>query len=1331
MARTAPVPNFPAIPGMNPGIFLLGGGGDAGGSGAGRGKGKGKKQKGKGKNGGKNAKGGGKNAGKCGAGKGGACPNPKHGKKGTSAGDPVDPLTGRVYTSTVVDLSLDGPVPLVIARAYTSSQNDVDMGLGFGWSHTMGWVIEERRRTLRIFEPLAASTDVERPEIGAPIRLPCGLLSRHEWGYTLDSGGRTYVFAERQESVLRLSSVRDARGNAISLQYEGVRLTRLLDSVGRVVRVRYHTDGHIAAFEVKNASQMGRWTSFRSYGYDAAGNLVAATDALGYSERFEYDEDHHLVRRAEAGGLTAYFLYDGEGRCVESWCEHASNDGLDAATPGVLDDGSKAKGFLHVRLTHGDGMTEVVTSRTKRRVEGDDFDDVTETAWSGGIHSFEYDVAGEMLAYTDGQGHTWQMDRDDHGRLLRTVDPLGGAVEYTYDDRGWVRSVQDSLGHCVEYTRDAAGDVIAVTDNLGPVASFRYDDRGYVTECVLPNGGVTRMEHDALGHRVRVVEPDGASRRISYDFLGRMTATVDERGLETRYGYDDMSRIVWVRYASGATLRYTYDADGNLASLTDRDGRTTWLVWGGSGVVTEVKRPDGTEVHFRYDREQELVRVVNESGDEYVYVRSGEGRIVEERTFDGRTIHYKHDAEGRITKITERSRAIELAYDALGRLVERAYSDGRKDTIAYDAMGRMTRVETSDITCEYTYDVRGRRVRESLSRGAERWVFDTVYDALDLPAEVSGPTGSWKIGRDVAGRPTELAFGDVAPVRFTYDVAGNLTERALPQGGRIVEATSGDGMRAWLQVQRASGPQVGSGEPSWVGAAPGVTFARSYGWSADGLLTAVGEGAKDGPFTEWKRDVNGRVLERRRVHGAKQTALEAFGYGPAGDAVEPAVPREYGPGGRLLGRGEVSFEYDEYGRIVEKRSGDKVWSFTWGDDDLLHSVRTPAGDMVSFVYDSLARRIEKRVERGGRLVDRTRYVWFGDRLAGETRERGDGGGDVQPETRSYLFLPNSHLPLGDRVGDGPWRYYVDSPTGAAHALVHGDGSLAGELDPSLFGKVAADRAALTPLRQPGQYEDEETGLHYNRYRYYDPDTGQYISPEPLRLAGGMKAYQYTEGRPSEFMDIDGLDKERMNGTVTGTATDANGNPVDVNGNAQSGYDKNWNKPADEGGLHPAVKQALPSPGAKDKKDGEKLPPNPASCAEPKVMSDYLKNWEKATGKKIEADKDGKLTPEGKKNLNQALKDIKNVNAATSTDNSTKPACPNCTQTMARLWKLGGIDPNDPEHGLQKKMPGGGSSPGKTTYGTDFKPDYKDNTKFPPDDLGKWHQNPDTGKWENL
>jgi RHS repeat-associated protein len=86
-----------------------------------------------------------------------------------------------------------------------------------------------------------------------------------------------------------------------------------------------------------------------------------------------------------------------------------------------------------------------------------------------------------------------------------------------------------------------------------------------------------------------------------------------------------------------------------------------------------------------------------------------------------------------------------------------------------------------------------------------------------------------------------------------------------------------------------------------------------------------------------------------------------------------------------------------------------------------------------------------------------------------------------------------------------------------------------------------------PFRYQGQYEDEETGLYYNRFRYYDPSTGSYISQDPIRLAGGNPTlYGYVKNVNS-WVDCFGLDPYGPNQSVYAlyNKTDvANGIPIE-------------------------------------------------------------------------------------------------------------------------------------------------------------------------------------------
>nr|WP_309474844.1 RHS repeat-associated core domain-containing protein [Dissulfurirhabdus thermomarina] len=125
-------------------------------------------------------------------------------------------------------------------------------------------------------------------------------------------------------------------------------------------------------------------------------------------------------------------------------------------------------------------------------------------------------------------------------------------------------------------------------------------------------------------------------------------------------------------------------------------------------------------------------------------------------------------------------------------------------------------------------------------------------------------------------------------------------------------------------------------------------------------------------------------------------------------------------------------------------------------------------------------------------------------------------------TTWYLFVPGSFEPLALEQEGRAYFYHLDG-LGTPLALTDAEGRQAVRYDYAAFG---ARRRHGGRVRQalvfPGQYLDEETGLHYNWHRYYDPAAGRYLTPDPLGLAGGINRYPYVENNPINFVDPSGL-----------------------------------------------------------------------------------------------------------------------------------------------------------------------------------------------------------------
>lgn len=382
---------------MCPGVLIKAGGAGGGGSGAGGGKGKGKKKKAKGKRGKENAEAGKKNAaegtGKCGG--AGGCPNPSHGNGGSaSAGDPVDVVTGRVYTVPAVDLALPGHLPLIIERSYNSLARERDVGLGFGWSHSLSWEIETRRRSGKVWGPEGTFWEFEVPEADEPVEFDTAVLYPAGDSYVLfeQDEGVTYVFAQDEAMAERhrLMAIGNQYGHRIELRYQGRVLTELEDSVGRRVEVRRGHDGRIAAFEVLSPNQQPGGWCFRRYRYDERGDLIGVSDADGNVTSFAYDEQHRMVKKSNPEGFEVHHRYDRVGRCIETWCAYPGkrNPALSDRASNVLADGSPAKGMLHVKLDYVDeGYTEVVTSRGVHRYHTNAIGKIDLVDSGSGVHT--------------------------------------------------------------------------------------------------------------------------------------------------------------------------------------------------------------------------------------------------------------------------------------------------------------------------------------------------------------------------------------------------------------------------------------------------------------------------------------------------------------------------------------------------------------------------------------------------------------------------------------------------------------------------------------------------------------------------------------------------------------------------------------------------------------------------------------------------------------------------------------------------------------------------------------------------------------------------------
>ncbi|MDT8436692.1 MAG: RHS repeat-associated core domain-containing protein [Gemmatimonadota bacterium] len=215
--------------------------------------------------------------------------------------------------------------------------------------------------------------------------------------------------------------------------------------------------------------------------------------------------------------------------------------------------------------------------------------------------------------------------------------------------------------------------------------------------------------------------------------------------------------------------------------------------------------------------------------------------------------------------------------------------------------------------------------------------------------------------------------------------------------------------------------------------------------------------------------------------------------------------------GNLLAAADpFTFVYDQAGRTIEKRRTGFVQTFHWNAIGQLDSVVTN-GAVTRMRYDGFGRRVRREGPSGTE-----QYVWDGDDLHLIL----DGTGAVKAKLTCY---PGIDAPHSLQIGFERYHYALDH-AGNVVGLFDDDGNVAGRYRYDPWGRPqgAALDSVYNPLRFQAREWDEETGLYYVRARYYDPDTGRFLSPDPIGLEGGINPYVFAGNDPVHLRDPSGL-----------------------------------------------------------------------------------------------------------------------------------------------------------------------------------------------------------------
>jgi RHS repeat-associated protein len=456
------------------------------------------------------------------------------------------------------------------------------------------------------------------------------------------------------------------------------------------------------------------------------------------------------------------------------------------------------------------------------------------------------------------------------------------------------------------------------------------------------------------------------------------------------------------------------------------------------------------------------------------YVYDDLGNLLQEQSPQRGIQSYTYDVAGNILSLTDaRGIILNYTYDALNRVTMIDAPATEEDiTYVYDSaagcangVGRQCQmIDASGITA-YSYDAFSNLSQQTKTELGVSYTTSYSYDAGNRINTLTYPDGrTLTYTRDTIGRTTDISM---TMSGVTTSLLNSLSYRA---DGLIKSQTFGNGLTETRGYNT-------KGEPT--SKIIGNIVNQTYAYDLNGNLTVVPQGT-------YGYDVLDRLVQTSVNNQNNRYTYE--GNGDVLNASFNVISSEI--------RND-RYTYTSYGQLASYAKNDiPTASYTYNSQH--QRTRKSAGGTTIYHYDQAGNLIQETGSTGAMIRS---YVWLNQTPIVQIDNR-------TPGRITYLHVDHLNTPRWGTNSTGAlvWKWEGES---------YGQSLPAEDVD--------EDGTTITVnLRFPGQYYDQESGLHYNWNRYYDPRTGRYVTSDPVGLLGGLNTYLYAGAKPTFGVDPLGL-----------------------------------------------------------------------------------------------------------------------------------------------------------------------------------------------------------------
>ena len=717
----------------------------------------------------------------------------------------------------------------------------------------------------------------------------------------------------------------------------------------------------------------------------------------------------------------------------------------------------------------------------------------------------------ELLS-ASGSSYTY----DDDDKLIKTVSGLT-TVEYLdyVDDKPLCIKSQDKYGKVVEtiLMYNALNQETYKEDSEGNVTETYYNDKGQVIESISYHKGaasdksITRTTYDELGHPVSfdgvLPSKDDVVRHTELSYLkdtDMLSKTKAPNGLVTNFGYDFNTGSLLEKSASvnGYNNKTTYKYQFGLLTSLTHHGLIVKYELDGLGRKKKIYIGNQAMGSITYD---DAFMINGKKGSKIVSTYANDRTVEAISDFEGKLQSIKTTVNGQVIE------NITYTYDTLGKLLTETNQAKPTDktVITYDQEDRVASQKTTfdgsnDVTEWFSHDEKNRVIEHEIETPNTNRILYYEYDDKNQLTEAYNGSDRLNLSYDILNRVTKkkltLSQGSgLLTEEFTYLKAEEQATNLIKKHISKIDGYHQD-VATYDYDESGNIVRIETDE-----------FETRYAYDKLGRLIREDNKELDKTFI-FDYDEGGNILFKK---------VYAYTLEKPSNRLETKeyTYRSEGWKDQLLSFGGETISYDVMGNPTTYKNQTLSWS---------KQGRLLAFGSHQYVYNKQGIRVKKTV--GG--VE-TKFFLSGTKIIGSTTGSnqlefiylGNQAIGIWYNGSKYFFGRNIQgdvISLHEPDGNTVARYIYDA--WGNHKVLDDDGVENTNL--SFIGNI-------NPIRYRGYYYDVETKLYYLNTRYYDPETGRFISADTLSIIdetqadiNGLNLYMYCGNNPVMRIDPSGM-----------------------------------------------------------------------------------------------------------------------------------------------------------------------------------------------------------------